>query len=183
MFFKKSGLSEEEKERIQNERELKEYKRRQEKYNDMLRDEIQKQRFRNNMNHIKINTFTKKMVALILIVCIIDLQLSYVLAFLGKASTIEGLSSQLCITILGVAFAYMIRAYFDIKTEQQNLNQKIKNDIVDNVMSKVDSMINSSGTINKPNDEQVDDIIKSDALKGGYHINNKSNNNINNDTK
>ena len=176
MFFKRSKISNDEKDRIQNERELNEYNKRQEKYNDMLRDEIQKQRFKNKMNKIKVNTFTKKMVAFIIIICIIDLQLSYILAFLGKASTIEDLSCQLCITILGVAFAYMIRAYFDTKAEHQNLDQKIKKDIIDNVMSKVDAVIK----INNSNCNDPDmDVENNDILKGGFHINIKPNNNDN----
>ena len=56
-------------------KELETYNKRQNKYNDMLRDETQKQKFLNNMNKIKINTFTKKMVTIILTVCIIDLQI------------------------------------------------------------------------------------------------------------
>lgn len=174
MFFKRSKISNDEKDRIQNERELNEYNKRQEKYNDMLRDEIQKQRFKNKMNKIKVDTFTKKMVAFIVVVCIIDLQLSYILAFLGKASTIENLSSQICITILGVAFGYMIRAYFAIKSENQNIDQKIKNDIIDNVMSKVDDVIK----INNANNckESDKDVENSDILKGGFHINIKPNN-------
>lgn len=79
------------------------------------------------VKNIKINTFTKFFTALILIVCLIDLQLSYILAFLGMEQIAESLSTQLCVTILGTAFAYMVRAFFD--TKEENNTDKLKENI------------------------------------------------------
>ena len=67
------------------------------------------------------------MVGLIIIMACVDLQLSYILAFLDKIQIAEELSKQVCTTILGVAFVYMVRAYFDSKAEYQT-NKKIDND-------------------------------------------------------
>ena len=127
------------------EKELEEFNKRQEKYNDMLRDEAQKQRFMNKMSKIKSHTFTKKMVIIIIGMCIIDIQLSYVLAFLDKANPISDLSVQLCITILGVAFVYMIRAYFDSKAEHRNLDHDIKSEIESSLSNKINDLFNSAG--------------------------------------
>ena len=109
------------KEKLENKREQEEYIRRQERYNDMLRDEAQKQKFLKNMNKIKINTYTKKLVAVIILFCIICISASYVLAFFNKDNTLESLSTQLCITILGTAFVYMVRA-FRLKISRKNIS-------------------------------------------------------------
>ena len=182
LFNKKKKLSKEEKERIKNEKELEEYNRREEKYNDMLRDETQKQKFRNKMNRIKINTFTKTMVAIIIGVCIIDLQLTYVLAFMDKMQTIEGLSTQLCITILGVAFVYMIRAYFDSKAEHKNLDNQIKDELKEDLSNKINNIFNAAG-VNIDANEFLKDDEDDPTTSGGLHINinaNKNNDDNNN---
>ena len=166
-LFKFGRLSKEEKMRLQNEKELELYNRRQDKYNDMLRDESQKQKFLNNMNKIKVNTFTKKMVTIILGVCIIDMQLSYLLAFLDKGQIVEGLSNQLCTTILGVAFVYMIRAYFDSKAEHKNLDDKIKRDLKEELVEKIKDIFNAAG-IDVDEPELLND--DSDSLSG-LHVN------------
>lgn len=170
-FIKNIPRSQEEKKRIQNEKELATYNRRQDKYNDMLRDESQKQKFLNNMNKIKVNTFTKKMVTVILAVCIIDMQLSYLLAFLDKGQVVEGLSNQLCTTILGVAFVYMIRAYFDSKAEHKNLDDEIKSKLKDDICEKIQELFNAADI-----DIDVEGFIKGEddnTIHPGLHVNNK----------
>ena len=167
-LFKNITLSKEERATKQNEKELQIYNRRQDKYNDMLRDETQKQKFLNNMNKIKVNTFTKKMVTIILTVCIIDIQLPYILAFFNKGQIVEELSGKLCTTILGVAFVYMIRAYFDSKAEHKNLDNKIKKELKDEIYSKIEQIFESSG-ININTNELFDD--NDDGDFSGLHIN------------
>ena len=49
-----------------------------------------------------LKTFTKKTVAIIMVVSLIDLQLSYILAFLGKEQIAESLSSEIATVIIGV---------------------------------------------------------------------------------
>ena len=80
-------------------------------------------------------TCTKFITIFIVTVCLIDIQLSYILAFIGKEQIAETLSSQIVITILGVTSAYMIRAYFDTKAENKDLskisNKNLKSKILD----------------------------------------------------
>ena len=66
-----------------------------------------------------LETFTKKAVALILIVSLIDLQLSYVLAFLGKEQIAESLSSTIATTIIGVMLGYFFKALFETFFEKR----------------------------------------------------------------
>lgn len=68
---------------------------------------------------VKLNTYTKVLVFIIVLIALIDLQLSYVLAFMDKMQIAESLSSQVCMTILGTAFIYMIRAFFDTYAEER----------------------------------------------------------------
>lgn len=86
-----------------------------------------KKGFLEQVRSIRFDTFTKAMVGLIIIMACVDLQLSYILAFLDKIQIAEELSKQVCTTILGVAFVYMVRAYFDSRAEYQT-NKKIDND-------------------------------------------------------
>lgn len=154
-------------------KELETYNKRQNKYNDMLRDETQKQKFLNNMNKIKINTFTKKMVTIILTVCIIDLQIPYILAFFGKEQVVEDLSGKLCTTILGVAFVYMIRAYFDSKAEHKNLDNEIKTELRDDIYRKIQDIFDEAG-INIDTESFFDRDDKFN--NSGLHINNDDEN-------
>ena len=173
-----------EKERIENELEAIEYAKRKERYNDMLRDEALKQKFLTNMSKIKINTYTKKMVAAILAFSILCISASYVLAFLDKQNTLESLSIQLCITILGVAFVYMVRAYFDSKAEHNNLDSKIKEELegdltdkINNVLSEAGLNVNIQNFLNNDEDGLEDEetepseIARPNALSHGWHNN------------
>lgn len=80
-----------------------------------------------------LETFTKKAVAIILAVSLIDLQLSYVLAFIGKEQIAESLSSTIAETIIGVMLGYFLKALFETffeKREQRllkNTNQDSDN--------------------------------------------------------
>lgn len=110
-----------------------------EKYETKTEELKIKKNFKEQLKSIRFDTFTKAMVALIILMACIDLQLSYVLAFLDKIQIAEELSKQVCTTILGVAFVYMVRAYFDSRAEygtKKDLDNKIKNktnEIFDNI--------------------------------------------------
>ena len=105
-------------------KELETYNKRQNKYNDMLRDETQKQKFLNNMNKIKINTFTKKMVTIILTVCIIDLQIPYILAFFGKEQVVEEATFTWFNRI--IAIRYMeINDFLPLTSDNQSLGFRV----------------------------------------------------------
>lgn len=66
-----------------------------------------------------LETFTKKAVAAILIFSLIDLQLSYILAFLGKDQIAESLSSTIADTIIGVMLGYFSKALFETFFEKR----------------------------------------------------------------
>lgn len=66
-----------------------------------------------------LSTFTKKAVAIILVVSLIDLQLSYILAFIGKEQIAETLSSTIADTIIGVMLGYFLKALFETFFEKR----------------------------------------------------------------
>lgn len=66
-----------------------------------------------------LKTYSKKAVTLILAVCLIDLQLSYLLAFLGKEQIAETLSSQIATVIIGVMIGYFLKALFETFFEKR----------------------------------------------------------------
>lgn len=66
-----------------------------------------------------LETFTKKAVSLILVVSLVDLQLSYILAFLGKEQIAESLSSNIASTIIGVMLGYFLKALFETFFEER----------------------------------------------------------------
>lgn len=66
-----------------------------------------------------LTTFTKRAVAIILIVSLVDLQLSYVLAFLGREEIAESLSSEIATTVIGVMLGYFVKALFETFFEKR----------------------------------------------------------------
>jgi hypothetical protein len=75
-------------------------------------------------------TFTKKAVTVILIVSLIDLQLSYILAFMGKEQIAESLSSTIADTIIGIMLGYFLKALFEtfFDEREKRLNKKLELD-------------------------------------------------------
>lgn len=72
-----------------------------------------------------LQTFSKKAVAIILAVSLMDLQLSYVLAFLGKDQIAETLSSEIASVIIGVMLGYFMKALFEtfFEKREERLNR------------------------------------------------------------
>ena len=66
-----------------------------------------------------LKTFTKKAVAIILVVSLVDLQLSYVLAFMGQVQIAESLSSTIASTVVGVMLGYFFKALFETFFEKR----------------------------------------------------------------
>ena len=130
------------KEMTEAEKEALVLSKKQEEYDKKARKVAQKQSFKDRLHRIKFPTYTKNLVFFIVLVCLIDLQLTYFLAFLGMPSTAEELSKQLCITILGVAFTYMIRAYFDSKAEHNNKDAKFAKELAKLAKTKSADIIN-----------------------------------------
>lgn len=73
-----------------------------------------------------LQTFTKKAVVVILFFSILDLQLSYLLAFMGKEQIAESLSSTIASTIIGVMLGYFAKALFEtfFEKREERLIQK-----------------------------------------------------------
>lgn len=69
-------------------------------------------------------TFTKKAVTAILVVSLFDLQLSYVLAFMGKEQIAESLSSTIATTIIGVMIGYFTKALLETFFEEREKRLK-----------------------------------------------------------
>lgn len=66
-----------------------------------------------------LETFTKKAVAAILLCSLLDLQLCYILAFLGKEQIAESLSSTIATSIIGVMIGYFLKALFETFLEER----------------------------------------------------------------
>lgn len=77
-----------------------------------------------------LQTFSKKAVAIILVVSLIDLQLSYVLAFMGKEQIAESLSSEIASVIVGVMVGYFTKALFEtfFEKREERLNRTSQTD-------------------------------------------------------
>lgn len=67
----------------------------------------------------KRNTYTKKLVKWILAISMIDLQLSYLLAFLGRTEIAENLSMTVVTAIIGTVITYCIKSFKETKEEEQ----------------------------------------------------------------
>lgn len=79
--------------------------------------------------HIKwLSTFSKRAVAIILFVSIVDLQFSYILAYLGKEQIAESLSSTIATVIVGVMLGYFMKALFEtfFEEREKRLNRKLE---------------------------------------------------------
>lgn len=81
-----------------------------------------------------LKTFTKKAVALILVVSLVDLQLSYVLAFMGRDTIAESLSSTIAQTVIGVMLGYFFKALFEtfFEEREKRLNNNSDPDVPQN---------------------------------------------------
>lgn len=130
------------------------YEKLKKKYDNIIKEKTLKKSFKDQLRSIRVDTFTKALVGFIIISAVIDLQLSYVLAFLDKVQIAESLSTQICITIIGVALVYMIRAYFDTKADRKD--SRIKNDIENDTIQKIQDIIYNSG---------IDDALKTKIIE------------------
>ncbi len=67
----------------------------------------------------RFRTFTKRAVMVILFVALLDLQLSYLLAFLGREQIAENLSSDITKVIIGTILGYLAKAFFETKEAEK----------------------------------------------------------------
>ena len=139
----------------------KRYIKRQERYERKLAKKLQRQQYKDKLKGIKVNTFTKAMVFCIIFISLVDLQLSYVLAFMDKLNTAEELSKTVCTTIIGVAFVYMVRAFFDTKFEHDELNRKEK--LEEEIINRVSNVLNESGVENVDVEQLYNDSFRDEV--------------------
>ena len=73
-------------------------------------------------------TFTKIAVTAILGVSLVDLQLSYILAFMGKDQIAETLSATIVEMVVGVMLGYFLKALFEtfFEEREKRLNKQIR---------------------------------------------------------
>lgn len=64
-------------------------------------------------------TFTKKMMNRIIFVALIDLQLPFVLAFLGKEQIAETLGITIVTEIIGVFLVYCAKSFFETREAEK----------------------------------------------------------------
>ena len=67
----------------------------------------------------KRNTYTKKLVKWILAISVFDLQLSYLLAFLGRTEIAENLSMTVVTAIIGTVITYCIKSFKETKEAEK----------------------------------------------------------------
>lgn len=77
-------------------------------------------RVRNRRRHYRwLNTFTKRALTAILVCSLIDLQLTYVLAFMGKEQIAETLSGNIATTIVAAMLGYFLKSLFETFFEKR----------------------------------------------------------------
>lgn len=64
-------------------------------------------------------TFTKKMMRIIIFVALLDMQLPFVLAFLGKEQIAETLGITVVTEIIGVFLVYCAKSFFETKEAEK----------------------------------------------------------------
>ena len=76
-----------------------------------------------------LTTFTKVAVTASLGVSLVDLQLSYILAFMGKEQIAETLSATIVEMVVGVMLGYFLKALFEtfFEEREKRLNKQIEN--------------------------------------------------------
>lgn len=162
-------------------RRLQKYNERQEKFDDDINKAKQVYRKKSILERLKFETYTKRLVGLIVMAGVVDLQLTYVLAFMGKDQIVESLSGQICATILGTALVYMIRAYFDTKAEKQNDKPRIDKMFANDIINKVQEIVDASNipvsqdAINEAIPKEIKAVLEDEddieIEDGNYHDN------------
>lgn len=102
------------------------------RYKDKVKELEAKQEYIDKCNKLTFGTYTKRLVAIIIFFCLFNVQLSYVLAFLGKDPLTET-TNQLITTILGTAVIYIVRAFFDTWSENKYNNKEVINELNSNI--------------------------------------------------
>ena len=106
-------------------------------------------------------TFTKLWVTVLLIVAVIDLQLTYVLALLNRSEIAETLSVAIVTEIIGVIAVYMIKSFLETSNEKKHLIELKKLNLPDEeIVTDGEDVLNDidDTASNEENPSEVDDI-------------------------
>ena len=78
-------------------------------------------------------TFTKIAVTVILGVSLVDLQFSYILAFMGREQIAEALSTTIVEMVVGVMLGYFLKSLFEtfFEEREKRLNKQNKPDEIE----------------------------------------------------
>ena len=78
-------------------------------------------------------TFTKVAVTVILGVSLVDLQFSYILAFMGRVQIAEALSTTIVEMVVGVMLGYFLKSLFEtfFEEREKRLNKQNKPDEIE----------------------------------------------------
>lgn len=105
-------------------------------YNKKLNKIKTKQEYLDKRNKLTFGTYTKRLVAIIIGFCLFNVELSYILAFLGKDPLVD-VTNQLIITILGTSIVYIVRAFFDTWSENKYGDT---NQLIDELDNKINEL-------------------------------------------
>lgn len=106
------------------------------------------------MNASKLfETFTKLWVTILLIVAVIDLQLSYVLALLNRSEIAETLSVAIVTEIIGVIAVYMIKSFLETSSEKKHSLELKRLNLPDE-----EDVADGEDVVNEEVPSEVDDI-------------------------
>lgn len=65
-------------------------------------------------------TFTKKIISVILLIALVDMQLPFVLAFMGREQIAEELGKVIVLEIIGVTMTYCLKSFLETREEEKN---------------------------------------------------------------
>ena len=118
-------------------------------------------------------SFTKKIVALVLINGVFWVWCSYILAFLGMSDIAETLSSQVVTVLLGTGLGYFLKSLIENISKYRSLNGDAFN--IANVVNEIQQEVQDGLNIEMQNDEDNDNIINmEDNIESNIENNDES---------
>lgn len=91
------------------------------------------------------STFTKKWVSQLMYVAMFDIQLSYLLAFLGKDQIAETLSITVVTEIIGVMAVYFVKSFLETKEQEKiRIQEREMDSCIEAEESEKDSCIEAA---------------------------------------
>ena len=76
-------------------------------------------------------TTTKIVLYTVLIISLIDLQLTYILAFMGKYQVVESLSSTIATTLVAVIVGYFAKAFAETFAEKREERLRDEQEVIE----------------------------------------------------